>query len=383
MKRNSAIVLVFSLLIILLPQITAALTLTPPLLEIGVEPGREITSKIKVFNESDSTISLYPSTANFTAKDEIGTPYFLFVEEEGLASWIEITPGPIVLLPGERQDVVFNVKVPEDADPGGHYAGIFFGSAPPVIDSEAGQVTVVSKLGVLLLFRVSGDVTVRNAIQEFHILNDQKIFTRLPINFWYRLRNSGNLHIRPEGEIEIKNIFGLKTTKSPQKELTRQEEEQYKYKFVNANPIEGAVLPDSVRKFETAWKKSEPYDIENRNFFQNFISQAVAEYKNFAFGRYTASLKISNVPESLTVEKISFWVFPWHFLLLLVIVLIIAILILVLIISRYNRWIIKRAFRANHDESINSIQISPKNLPVEQNHPASTSQDNQRLENDT
>jgi len=344
MKNNIFVVLVLALLsTLLLPQIAAALTLTPPLLEIGVDPGREITSKIKVFNESDSTISLYPSTANFTAKDEIGTPYFLFGEEEGLASWIEITPGPIVLLPGERQDVVFNVKVPEDADPGGHYAGIFFGSAPPAIDSEAGQVTVVSKLGVLLLFRVSGDVTVKNAIQEFHILNDQKIFTRLPINFWYRLRNSGNLHIRPEGEIEIKNIFGLKTTKSPKKELTRQEEERYKYKFVNANPVDGAVLPESVRRFETAWKKSEPYDIEYRNFFQNFFSQAVAEYKNFAFGRYTAFLKLPNVPESLSMQGISFWVFPWHFLIVFIIILTISIWLVVLIVSRYNRWIINRA----------------------------------------
>ena len=102
MKRDSAIVLVFSLIIILSPQMVAALTLTPPLLELGVEPDREISSKIKVFNESSETISLYTSTANFTSQDELGTPFFLFDEEGGLADWIEIAPGPMVLLPGER-----------------------------------------------------------------------------------------------------------------------------------------------------------------------------------------------------------------------------------------------------------------------------------------
>ena len=125
--------------------------------------------------------------------------------------------------------------------------------------------------------------------------------------------------------IEIKNILGMSRAK------------------ISANLSEGAVLPNSVRRFETIWQKKEPPKIEYKNFFQNFFAQAIAEYKNFAFGRYTAALKLSNVPESLLVEKISFWVFPWRFLLIAIIVLTIVILLIITIISRYNRWIIKRA----------------------------------------
>jgi len=314
------------LLIILIPLKAAALTLVPPLLEFGVEPGGEIISKIKVLNETNDTTTLYTSSANFTSKDESGTPYFLFEEKQGLADWIEINPGPIVLLPGERQDITFNVKIPADADPGGHYAGIFFSSGPlELAPGEGGQVGIVAKLGTLLLLRVSGDITIENTIQEFHILNDQHFFIRLPVQFWYRLYNSGNLHIRPKGVIEIKNILGITSAK------------------ILANPTEGAVLPDSIRRFETVWKKSEASEIEYKNFFQNFFAQAIAEYKNFAFGRYTAALKLTNVPESRAVEKISFWVLPWHFLITATIIIIVAVLIIVFIISRYNRWIIKRA----------------------------------------
>ncbi len=315
------------LLAIFLPQKAGALTLVPPLLEFGVEPGGEIISKIKVLNETKDTATLYTSTANFTSKDELGNPFFLFEEKEGLADWIEINPGPIVLLPGERQDITFNVKIPADADPGGHYAGIFFSSGPSELapGEEAGQVGIVGKLGMLLLLRVSGDITIKNAIQEFHILNDQDFFTRLPVQFWYRLHNAGNLHIRPKGVIEIKNIFGLKSAE------------------VLANPVEGAVLPDSIRRFEPIWGKSETSKIEYKNFFQNFFEQVIAEYRNFAFGRYTAALKLTNVPESLAVEKISFWILPWHFLIISVIILLLAILFIIFIISRYNRWIIKKA----------------------------------------
>jgi len=325
-KRIFVFVLFLILLSAFLPQKAGALTLIPPLLEFGVEPGGEIVSKIKVLNETAETTTFYTSTANFNARDEFGNPNFLFEEKGGLADWIEINPGPIVLLPGERQDILFTVKVPNDADPGGHYAGIFFGSGPPQLAAEkGGQIGVVAKLGMLLLLRVSGDITIKSAIQEFHILNNQRFFTRLPVQFWYRLYNSGNLHIRPAGVIEIKNIFGLTSAK------------------ITANPVEGAVLPDSIRRFEPVWKKSEPPKIEYKNFFQNFFSQALAEYKNFAFGYYTASLKLSNVPESQLAEKISFWVFPWRFLLISIIVLTIIILIIFTIISRYNRWIIKRA----------------------------------------
>lgn len=346
MKSSFVILSILLLLIVLFPLKAAALTLSPPLLELGVEPGRDITSKIKIFNESSETVSLYSSTANFTTQDELGTPYFLFEEEGGLADWIKIDPGPIVLLPGERQDVVFTISVPEDAKAGGYYAGIFFGSSPETRPQD-GQVALVSKLGALLLVRVSGDITFQSAIREFHILNDQKFFTRLPVTFWYRLANGGNLHIRPEGEIEIKNIFGLVVTKKPEGITDLIERKKHQYEFVDANPVDGAVLPGSVRKFETSWKKSEPYEIKYQNFLQNFFSQAVAEYKNFALGKYTAYLKLSNVPESLSVKGISFWVFPWHFLLLLVILLAIICWIFIIMISRYNRWIIKRAFRKN------------------------------------
>jgi hypothetical protein len=327
MEKRFALAALFILLLFFLPfQGAAALTLSPPLLELGADPGSSLTSKIKVFNETRDTLSLYLSTANFTARDELGNPDFLFEEKEGLASWIEINPGPIVLLPGEWRDVPFTINVPKEAEAGGYYAAIFFSSAPPQSSptQEGGQVAVVSKVGTLLLLKVSGEINFDNAVLEFRVLNDQKFFTQLPVKFWYRLRNNGNLHIRPVGYIDIKNIFILGSRQ------------------ILANPIEGAVLPNSVRKFESVWRKSEFSEPQYRNFFQYFLEKAKSESKNFAFGYYTATLFLTNISDN-PLGKVSFWVFPWHFLTLLAIFLIIAILILTFLIKSYNRWIIKRA----------------------------------------
>ena len=207
--------------------------------------------------------------------------------------------------------------------------GIFFSSSPPEANAEeGGQVAVVSKLGMLLLLRVSGDITSESVIQDFQILNNQNFFTKLPVQFSYRLRNNGNIHIRPQGVVEIKNILGPLGGGGAK---------------IEGNPVDGAVLPSSIRRFEPIWEKSESSNIEYKNFVQYFFSQAIAEYRNFAFGRYTASLNLSNISESQSLEKIFFWVLPWHFLIVFLTLLLLVILIIVFIISRYNRWIIKKA----------------------------------------
>jgi hypothetical protein len=310
----------------LVPSGAKALTLSPPRLEFGIEPGSDLTSKVRVINESQETVTLYPSTANFTAKDESGNPYFLFDERGGLASWIDIAPGPFVLLAGERQDIPFSINVPKAAEAGGYYAGIFFSPTPPKTGGqEGGQVAVVSKLGTLVLLRVAGDVSIVTKVLEFHVADDQRVFTRLPVQFWYRLRNSSKVHILPLGVVKLKNMLGL-TSAEP-----------------TANPVEGAVLSNSTRRFEPVWQRNEQPEVVYRNGWQYFWAETWAEARNFAFGRYTAQLMLSNVPGTETVAKVSFWVLPWHFLLVTVVGLLLVWWVLKSGIGRYNRWIIKRA----------------------------------------
>ena len=138
-----------------------ALTISPPVFELEVDPGNILQESIKIFNETDKEVTLYTSTADFTAKkDKEGLPEFLAPEESqgDLADWIQIEKGPIVILPFEERRIHFLINVPASADPGGHYSAIFFNTEPPSTEGEAGAIGISGKLGSLLLVRVSGDI---------------------------------------------------------------------------------------------------------------------------------------------------------------------------------------------------------------------------------
>ena len=49
-----------------LPQ-AKAITLIPPSLELGLIPGQSLQTSIKLFNESDATVQLYPEAVDFSA----------------------------------------------------------------------------------------------------------------------------------------------------------------------------------------------------------------------------------------------------------------------------------------------------------------------------
>jgi hypothetical protein len=54
-----------------------------------------------------------------------------------------------------------------------------------------------------------------------------------------------------------------------------------------------------------------------------FFGKAFYEWRNFAFGRYTAVLGLAfgeNNSQHAQSSKIAFWVFPWHLLVLILIV---------------------------------------------------------------
>jgi len=52
-----------------LTQEAMAFTVSPPRVELFASPDQKIKDVIKIFNETDKAITVYTSTANFTAKE--------------------------------------------------------------------------------------------------------------------------------------------------------------------------------------------------------------------------------------------------------------------------------------------------------------------------
>lgn len=328
----TSIVITLGFILGLFPYETKAITIIPPRVELSADPGSKASGVVKIYNETETTLSLYTSTANFTAKQgKEGVPEFLAPDENdyGLASWIEIEKGPISVLPKEYLAIDYAINVPFGADPGGHYAGIFFGSGNPDEKESKTAVGLSSKAGILVLLGVSGKVSEIGKLEEFILKEQKSFFERLPVDFVIGFRNDGNVHLRPEGEIMIKNIFG----------------KQVAAIGVNKRKIGTGIniLPNTARHMEASWKNSEG-DMPGSG--QDFWSKAKAEKENFAFGKYTASLNlVYGSKRGAVQEDITFWVFPWHLILVYFLSAAILILVLRILVKKYNKWIISQAIK--------------------------------------
>lgn len=299
-----------------------AVTIIPPNLEFSVQPGETITTKVKLFNESADTLTQYSSVANFVAKDETGTPEFVTeTDVSDLASWMTVEPGPFNLSSGDRLEIPVTIAVPADAEPGGHYAAVFFSGQAPDAAAQQGQIGIAAKVGSLILVRVAGDISERATIAEFGSDGGETVYNRLPVDFVLRMQNQGNVHVRPTGTITIRNIIGGTT-----RELV-------------VNPTLGAVLPASTRRFDMTWERT-AVD-EKTSFFKEFAN----EWNNFAFGPYTANLVVTYgiANDKTATATYSFWVLPWRVLLTSVILIILVIWGISWLVGRYNMWIVKKA----------------------------------------
>lgn len=215
------------------------LSVTPTLFEMSASPTQTWNSSIKVINNNRQPLTVYAHVVNFAPQGETGEGKFLPVFEGSndgstLAEWINITGDPIDIEPEQSMAVPFTVQVPQDATPGGHFAAILIGTRPPETDEKI-QVITSQIVTSLFFVRIAGDVVEEGNIRAFRTTES---FVDVPrANFEVRFENKGNVHLQPQGEIVITNMWGKERGVIP----------------INRQTHFGNVLPNSIRKFEFSW----------------------------------------------------------------------------------------------------------------------------------
>lgn len=323
MRKNINIIFLLILsLIFVFPQFSRALTISPLLLELGGFPGDNIKTSFRVFNETDKTGTYYLSTANFKPKEEgDGEPVFESdTAEESLATWINYQKDPIVLKSQETRQIEFSINIPPYAPAGGHFAAIFLSDQPPQVSGTTG-VGVSSKIGMLILLRVEGKIIEEGKLTEFKLKDNKKVFNYLPVDFIFTFENSGNVHLKPTGFIEIRNLFGNLSASLPVEEKN--------------------VLPLSSRTFKNQWLKK-LYNEPPKSFLEKFNYQR----ENFALGRYIARLNLKFGKDGkVALGELSFWVLPWQLILVYLVIGIAIVVALSFAINSYNKFIISKALK--------------------------------------
>lgn len=308
----------------LLVNTAQSITISPVILELGGSPGQTLKQGFKLLNETDKPANFYLSAMNFKQKEGAeGEPQFFEAEpgEESLAKWINFSKDPIFLKPGEVKQLEFTINIPPYAPAGGHFGALFAGNTPS--DITGSGVGVSAKVGMLILLRVEGKIVEQGKLLEFKLKDGKRVYNSLPVNFLYKFENSGNVHLKPSGFIEIRNIFGGLAESL----------------VVNKN--QSNVLPSSVRTFESEWLKK-IYNEPPKSFFEKVSYQK----NNFALGRYTAKLNLRfGKNGQVALGEVSFWVLPWQLIFVYLVIAAIIVSALFILIRQYNKFIISRAMK--------------------------------------
>lgn len=267
------------------------ISISPLTFELTANPGDTLTNTLKVYNPTDTVISLKMEVEDFKPIGETGQ-VIVTPEEEiiySLKRWVKTTPTEFTLEPKEQKFVDFTISVPENAEPGGKYGSVL-ASTTATIGEKVSGAAIAQKVGALLLLTVAGEVKESLVVKEFIA---PSFLEYGPVPFAIRFENKGTVHVRPRGFVTITNIFGKKVAD---------------VEFPQSN-----VIPGSVRKIETKW--------DNKWLFGKYTAMLVGSYGT------------ANLPFNPPV--LVFWAFPWKIALGVFLVLV---LILAFFYKTRKRW---------------------------------------------
>jgi len=294
LKKINKLLVATSFFLLLAPvavfaQESLTLSVSPTLFEMTANPGQEWKSSVRVINSNNYDIRVYVDVTNFEAQGETGQVKFLplFKEESTgntLAEWIDYDKNEIVIPAEKTISVPFTIKVPENADPGGHFSAILIGTKS--LDRGTKQTIVETSQVVtsLVFLRVTGDVDEQGVIREFR--SAKTIAEKPEMSFDLRFENKGNVQILPQGEIKILNMWGQERGVIP----------------VNRQTMFGNILPQQIRKYSFTW---------------------TGEWSLADMGRYQAiaTLAYGNDSRQFATSETAFWVIPWKIMSVVLIIL--------------------------------------------------------------
>lgn len=286
------------------PLLNEGLEITPFLIEAEVDKGGNYRSSINLTNRNATAVEIDAEPRDFLPGKE-GQPKFVPDNENNqttfsLASWINIEGNNrFSIAPGQTFKVSFSVNPPVDAEQGTHYGALLFNFS--LASDQSNSTEVTQSLGTIILVRYGqaregGKVDLRLS-QKFYFTADKISFENVFIN-------TGNVHVKPKGEVYIKSLLG-NIVASP---------------FVNRDAAN--VLPQTERTFYNSWVPS-----------------------SFTFGRYTFDSVIQYGNSQLEARgKVVIWILPWPGLL----ALIVAAVVILWFIFHGRHWhkrrVIKRHF---------------------------------------
>lgn len=289
--------------------------ISPVRVELTVAQGDSEKTTITAMNPTASDIDAKVVVNDFeAATDETGQPKVIFETDQTAPgnSFKSLVGdlGSVSIPAGGKVEIPVTITVPENASPGGYYGAV---RLEPTVESDK-NVNLSASVGTLFLVTVPGDLKESLELVEFTAAKGESADKASTGRFFIgggdnikivtRLKNTGNIHVKPFGRVQVTDSKG---------NIVEQ------YEFNNTEP-KSNVLPDSTRKFTDE-----------------------LTYSNF-FGKYTITANLGyGSAGNLITAKNTFYVVPlW--------LVIVAIALIVLIIV--GAFLLYRKLRQNRKHKV-------------------------------
>ncbi len=214
--------------------------ISPVRSEFTIEKSKSDTLTISIQNPGSVAVEAKAVVNNFIASaDESGTPRLILADDaqppkNNFKNLISDIPN-IQLAAKERKDIQVKITIPADANSGGYYGAIRFIPANVTQESTVG---LTASVGTIVLVTVPGNLTLKLDVAKLSAAQNGKarsFFTSGDVDVMTRLKNSGDIHLKPFGRVTVKDMFGKTVTS---------------YEFNNAEP-RANILPGSIRNLKT------------------------------------------------------------------------------------------------------------------------------------
>jgi hypothetical protein len=280
----------------------SGLTISPAIIDNTVDAGVSFSVPITLGNITQRAVPIEVTKGKLETDQ---SPTASNLGKYDISSWFTIDTTAFLLPAQDRKTVNVTVNVPQNAEPGGHYATVFFGALAPSNGAASGETLLNARVGVVFLITVRGDVRA-GAKLDGNIKTESLQTDAGATTFDFALLNTGNVHFQPSGKLVIKDLFGRKVKELPL-------------------PI-GIVLPGAEKKYSMVWERG------------------------MRPGIYTASVKVDTGIE-LQAKSKRFTILP------LVLVVPIGILLLILLATAW-RALRRKKRRARRAAALEAITAS-------------------------
>lgn len=282
---------------------------TSPLpISLIAEPGTSVTAELKVKNAGTEAENLKIEILKFKAYEDTGKPALQDIEPtDEFAKWVSFSEPIVTVLPEEWKTVTATFNVPKEASFGYYYAFVF----SRVKDKEdlAPQETAVVGGTATLVLLEARVPDAKRTIEVAEFSTDKTVYEFLPVRFTVSLKNTGNVHVAPRG-----NLF---LSQGDDKDIA----------LLEINPGKGSILPESTRVFDSEWKDGFPvYEetVEDGKVVLDELGQQTHHLtwnfenaSHLRMGKYTAKMLLvyDDGTRDIPIEgTVSFWVMPWRLL---------------------------------------------------------------------